>query len=114
METIGSVGNEFSCQVLNGMVYYVNSLNNGLYKVGTAQFSNPGAKAAGMKIEGGYLVCTFQEEASNPYCMMIFDKNGKIVFKTSDVRGANTILTGKGKLYFMGNVSNNVYITEFS
>ncbi len=45
-----------------------------------------------------YLACTFIETPDSKYRIMVFDKSGKVVFKTSDV-GANIIVEGN-TLYF--------------
>jgi|GEM_PF-3525343 len=113
LEIIGSISDELGFQVLNGNVYYVNSLDNALYKLGLAQSLNPGAKVTGMKLEDGYPVCTFQKEAGNPYCMMIFDQNGRVVFKTSDVMKISNISIGQGKLSYSEDTNHNVYLTDF-
>ncbi|MBA1335394.1 MAG: hypothetical protein HPY66_1017 [Firmicutes bacterium] len=112
LETTGPVSREFDIQVLDGAVYYVGSKDNELYKAGTDQSLNPGGKATGLKIEDGYLICTFEEENNNPYRIMIFNKDGKVVFKTSDVAHITGISVENGRLSYVESTSKNIYSTD--
>lgn len=105
-------GDSGQFEVLNGKVYYTNSRNNGLYEAVSKQSINPGAKVTGIKVDGDCLICTFKEEASNPYRLIVIDKNGKIIFKTSDVASINNVTIEKGKIYYLEDTSHNVYITD--
>lgn len=49
-----------------------------------------------------YLVCTFEEKQSAPYRIVVFDKHGKIVFKTSDKAYIGNISIEKDHIYFYG------------
>jgi hypothetical protein len=114
LETTGPVSGEFDIQVLDGIVYYVNSQDSELYKVGTDQSLNPAGKVNGLKLEENYLVCTFKEENNNPYRIIVFDKSGKVVFKTSDVAQIKNISIDNGWLFYVESTSKNIYSTDLS
>ncbi|WP_175438403.1 hypothetical protein [Fusibacter sp. 3D3] len=48
-----------------------------------------------------YLVITFGAEAQVPHRLLVLDKNGKIVFKTSDHSDIKNISIDNGNLYYM-------------
>lgn len=88
--------------VLNGNVYWKDGLNENLYKL-NGENVNFGALLDDMKIAGDnheYLVCTFQETDISKYRIMIFDKNGKVIFKTSDKAYCRNISIEGSKIYF--------------
>lgn len=114
LETTGPVSGEFDIQVVDGIVYYVNSQGNELYKGGTGQSLNPGGKVTGLKLEDGYLICTFEEENNNPYRIIIFDKSGKAVFKSADVAHITAISIESGKLSYVESTSKSIYSTDLS
>ncbi|HML36947.1 MAG TPA: hypothetical protein PKA19_05965 [Bacillota bacterium] len=47
-----------------------------------------------------YLICTFEETAESRYRIMIFDKSGDVVFKTSDRAYPRNISIEGKNLYF--------------
>lgn len=73
-----------------------------LYKVGNKQSFNVGAVVRDLSIQGDYILCTFDEENSkgkpSKYGLMVFDKNGKTVFKTADKVGL-TYIDGNTLVY---------------
>ncbi len=94
--------------VLNGKVYWKYANDEQLYQLGEKQSLNPGAKLESMRFAGDnneYLVCTFEETAAARYRFMIFDKGGKVVFKSSDkTLATNVTIEGKNVYYFNHNL----------
>jgi len=85
--------------VVGEHVYYVNA--GGLYRFGENVNLNPKAEVVSISITGNnreFLVCTFKETQDSKYRVMVFDKSGKVVFKTSD-SGNNVVVEGN-TLYF--------------
>lgn len=114
LETAGPVSRGFGIQVLGGNIYYVNGDDSGLYAVGKDGSLNPGGRVNGLKIEQDHLICTFEEENSNPYRIMVTDKTGGVVFKTSDVAKINAVSIENGRLYYMENAEEEVYSTDLA
>lgn len=89
-----------SFAIMGGKLYFAKE-NNELYTLESKASLNPKAELIGMNItgdKGEYLVCRFKETANAKYRIMIFDKAGNIVFKTSDC-GNNVVIEG-GTVYF--------------
>ena len=86
-----------SFAVLNGKGYWENAENGNLYD-DDGKNVNDGAVLEGMKIAGDqneYVICTFAETELSKYRIMIFDKSGAVVFKTSDITRIGSIdITG--------------------
>lgn len=88
--------------VLNGRVYWQDGLNHNLYNA-AGENVNFGAALDDMKLAGDneeYLICTFQETELSKYRIMIFDKAGKAVFKTSDKAYGRNIFIKGNTVYF--------------
>lgn len=86
--------------VLGGNAYFQKE-DNSLYMVNNSTSLNPKAELIGMSIVGDnheYLACTFKESTDARYRMMIFDKDGKVVLKTSDC-ASNVVVEGS-TVYF--------------
>jgi len=91
---------EINFKVINGKPYFTKE-DKKLYALGSNESLNPNAELISMKITGDngeYLACTFKETINAKYRIMIFDQNGKVVFKTSDC-GSNVTIEGK-QMYF--------------
>lgn len=88
--------------VLGGIVYWQDGLNHNLYS-GEGVNLNFGAALEGVKLSGNideYLICTFQETELSKYRIMVFDKAGNVVFKTSDTAQIGDVdIVGK-TIYF--------------
>ncbi len=100
--------------VLNGNVYWQDGLDQNLYNL-KGENLNAGAELDGIKLCGDnkeYLVCTFTETAQSKYRIMVFDHNGKVVFKTSDKAYSNNIYISGNKIYFYNISSGTVCIGE--
>lgn len=90
---------QFRFAAVGDHVYYVN--DGGLYRFGENVNLNPKAELLTINVTGGnreYLGCTFRETTDSKYRVMVFDKPGKAVFKTSDC-GSNVMVEGN-TLYF--------------
>jgi len=109
LPTAGNASESIDIQVLEGNVYYASAQNGELYKAGVEQSLNPSGKVTAMKIDDGCLVCTFEEEISSLYRIMVLDKSGDIVFRTSDVAELSNVSVENGKVYYVENTSRNVY-----
>ena len=82
-----------SFAVINEKVYWEKAENEGLYD-DDGKNVNDGAVLEGMRIAGDqneYLICTFEETELSKYRIMIFDKSGVVVFKTSDTTRIDSI-----------------------
>lgn len=109
--------------VLNGIIYWQDALNRNLYRVekdgsvnvnfGGALYSIYMNSEKGMVLAGDhdeYLVCTFEETEITKYRIMIFDKNGDVVFKTSDTAYARNIVIEGKTLYFYNTTTGTVCV----
>ncbi len=98
--------------VLNGKVYWQDDANNILYNAASENV-NPGAELDDLKLAGDddeYLVCTFKETALSKYRIMIFDKSGKVVFKTSDKAYGSNIFIKANTVYFYNSTAGTICI----
>jgi hypothetical protein len=85
--------------VVGEFVYYANE--EILYRLPGNEVINPKSELVSIGLTGDereYLTCTFKETQSSKYRVMVFDKSGNTVFKTSD-SGSYVIVEGK-TLYF--------------
>ncbi len=86
-----------SFAVINGKAYWEKAENENLYD-DDGKNVNEGAVLEEMKIAGDqneYLICTFEETELSKYRVMIFDRSGAVVFKTSDTTRVGSIdITG--------------------
>lgn len=60
---------------------------HGLYRLGETEPINPGAEVVELRQENGYLYSLFiniEETPAQPYQLMVFDRAGQTVFKTTD------------------------------
>lgn len=111
--------------VLNGWIYWEKSaaggrysadgeeLNAGLYDINGKNL-NEGAMLSGMKLAGvgnDYLVCTFKETSTSKYRIMVFDRDGNVVFKTSDNAGGSINIVSS-KIYFYNATTGTVCVGQ--
>jgi len=77
--------------VLNNIVYYVTEDDKGLelFKLGESSSVNPAGRVSKLvNTDDGYVYCIF--ESNSPYKLIVFNKNGMEVFKTtSNIRFAD-------------------------
>lgn len=98
--------------VLNGHVFWKDEQGRYLYDM-KGRNLNPGAPVDGIKLSGDnneYLVCTFEENDQSKYRFMVIDKNGNIVFKTSDKAYSHNIYIARDQLYFYNLTSGTICI----
>ncbi len=72
-------------EVLNDKIFYWNGENNKLYLNGQDKAIIENGTLISMEIDDNYLICKFEETSTNPYRLLVIDKNGDIVLKSSDV-----------------------------
>ncbi len=99
---------EIKFAIMGGKFYYTKE-DKQLYTLGNDATLNPHAELLSMNITGDnqeYLACTFKESADTRYRIMLFDRAGKVVFKTSDC-GSNVIVEGN-TVYFYNITTENV------
>lgn len=101
-------GHGFS--ILNNKIYYVNSLNHELYVDNMKESLNTGAKVKQIIKEEEYVICIFDEEANNSPRIMVFDKDGKLVFKSSDT--ALNAFINNDNLVYLESTTNNIYTAD--
>ncbi|QHI71209.1 hypothetical protein [Aminipila terrae] len=98
---------EIIFKVLGGRVYFAKE-NKQLYTLGNNVSLNPNAELVSIRITGDnkeYLACTFRETTNAKYRIIVFDKSGKVIFKTSDC-GSNVTVEGN-TLYFYNITTEN-------
>lgn len=101
-------------RVLNGKAYWQDALNHNLYNQEGVNV-NFAAALDDMKLAGDqdeYLVCTFQETELSKYRIMIFDRSGNIVFKTSDKAYVRNIYIKGNKVYFYNITTGTVCVGQ--
>lgn len=99
-------------KILNGKAYWQDGLNYNLYNQDGKNL-NFGAGLDDMKIMGEkneYLVCTFQETELSKYRIMVFDKSGNVVFKTSDKTYCKNIFIKENKIYYYNITTGTICI----
>ncbi|MCT4619948.1 MAG: hypothetical protein N4A62_11240, partial [Marinisporobacter sp.] len=115
LESEKIVAYDFHLQFLGENIYYAHRPNEDnyndtkLYKIGSSSPLNTGHKVTGTKIEEGYLIATFKEENNNPYRIILYNQEGNIVFKTSDVADINAISIKEGVLRYVESATKNMY-----
>ena len=89
-------------EVLNGKIYFQSGIDHGLYNI---NYEVLGLGLQELKLTGSndeYIACTLSGNASKPDRIMVFDKNGKKVFRSSDAASAITV---EGNAVYYYNVS---------
>ncbi|HWQ78412.1 MAG TPA: hypothetical protein VN381_06335 [Anaerovoracaceae bacterium] len=98
--------------VLNGKIYWMKRYDEILYDI-EGKNLNEGAVLEDMAIMGGsgeYLVCTFGETDTAKYRIMVFDRDGNVVFKTSDKSYCRNISIKGDRIYFYNITTGTVCI----
>jgi len=98
--------------VLNGKIYWQNRADHGLYDIDGKNL-NKGAALDDMAImgsQGEYLVATFGETGTSKYRIMVFDREGNVVFKTSDKAYCRNISIFGDRIYFYNLTTGTVCI----
>ncbi|AQS58631.1 DUF5050 domain-containing protein [Desulforamulus ferrireducens] len=72
-------------EVLNGKIYYTSpARDNELFILGRDDSINPGGQVKNLEIQEGNLVATFHKEGKSPYKMLIINKDGNVIYKTTE------------------------------
>ncbi|HBB28939.1 MAG TPA: hypothetical protein DC000_06790 [Clostridiales bacterium] len=96
-----------SVEVLNDKIFYWNEKDNKLYLYGQDKAINENGTLISMEIDDNYLICKFEEASKNPYRLLVIDKNGDIVLKSSDVSNHTSI--SNDVLTYMEFYSKDIY-----
>lgn len=102
--------------VLNGKIYWMKRSDQNLYDI-EGKNLNEGAALDDMSIMGSsgeYLVCTFGETKTSKYRIMVFDRGGNVVFKTSDKAYCRNISIFGDRIYFYNLTSGTVCIGKIN
>lgn len=108
LDTVGEIEDYV---VLNGKVYYIDVEQKRLNVVGQSDVINPSGKATSLNTEDKYVVCTFAEESTNPYRLMVLDAQGNIIYKTADVV-LNIVSIENDQLTYIEKYTRNIYAVD--
>jgi hypothetical protein len=109
--------------VLNGEIYWQNEADHGLYDIDGRKI-NSSSMLSGYRTSvldsmdimgdsGEYLVCTF-EEGGPAYKLMVFDKEGNVVFSSYDKSYCRNISISGDRIYFYDQTTGTVCIAGLS
>ncbi|HWQ78411.1 MAG TPA: stalk domain-containing protein [Anaerovoracaceae bacterium] len=102
--------------VLNGKIYWQKKFDYGLYDINGKNL-NEGAVLDSMAVmgdSGEYLVCTFAEEGSEKFRIMVFDRDGDAVFKTPDKAYCRNISISGDRICFYNLTTGTVCIGQLN
>ncbi len=86
--------------VLNESIYYsLKDKNNQLYIYGNNESVNPGGILKSLEVQNGYMVAVFDKSSESQYKMMIFNKNGRAIYKT--IENVLLVRIENGKVVFV-------------
>lgn len=71
-----------SYEVLEGKLYYSLKDNNQLYVYGNESSVNPGGILKSLEVQNGYMVAIFDKLSESQYKLMIFNKDGIVLYKS--------------------------------
>lgn len=114
IKTVSNTVEKF--EVLNGHIYWQDSKDSGLYDIDSGKNLNQGAELACMELKGEnneYLVCTFEKTSNPKYRIMVFNRDGKIMFKTSDEAFCSNISIKGKTIYFYNCTTDTVCVGSF-
>lgn len=102
--------------VLHGNIYWQDGLTKNLRNL-KGENLNPQAELDGMKLmgdHGEYLVCTFTDTAQSKYRIMVLDRSGDIVFKSSDKAFINNVYITGNRIHFYNVSIGTVCIADLN
>lgn len=114
IKTVTNTAEQF--EVLNGHIYWQDSSDSDLYDLDSGKNMNQGAELDTMGLNGEnkeYLVCTFKGTSNAKYRIMVFDRDGNIVFKTSDKAFCRNISIKGKTIYFYDCTTDTVCVGDF-
>lgn len=87
--------------ILDKQLYYVTEKDRGLelYKLGDNVSINRGETFKTVTAQDEYIICTFDKEGNSPYKMMILNKEGNVIFKTT--KNVQQVKIHDGKIYYI-------------
>lgn len=91
----------YRVMVFGDQIYYGTDANHNLYKLGSNVPFN--SKLSGMAQKSDYLVCTFDADKDSNYRIMVFNKKGDMVFKSSDEASIDNIAIENNRIYYLEN-----------
>ncbi|HWQ77657.1 MAG TPA: stalk domain-containing protein [Anaerovoracaceae bacterium] len=119
-ELIGQVAEEKeeiqSFHVLNGKIYWQKKSDQSLYDIDGKNL-NDGAALDSMAVMGSngeYLVCTFGEADPAEFRIMVFNREGNVVFKTPDKAYCRNISIKGDRIYFYNMTTGTVCIGQLN
>ncbi len=71
-----------SYEVLEGKLYYSLKDNNQLYVYGNEESVNPGGILKSLEVQNGYMIAIFDKLSESQYKLMIFNEDGKVLYKS--------------------------------
>lgn len=87
-------------EIFHSKVYYsLKSKNNQLYIYGNEVSENRGGILKSLEIQNGYMVAVFDKSSESQYKMMIFNDNGRIIYKT--IENVLLVRIDNGKIVFV-------------
>jgi hypothetical protein len=87
-------------EVLEGKLYYsLKDKNNQLYIYGSDESVNTGGILKSLEVQNGYMVAIFDKFSESQYKMMIFNDNGKLLYKS--IENVLLVRIENGKVVFV-------------
>jgi len=88
-----------SYEVLEGKLYYSLQENNQLYIYGNVESVNPGGILKSLEVQNGYMVAIFDKLSESQYKLMIFNEEGKVLYKS--IENVLLVRIDNGKVVFV-------------
>lgn len=102
--------------VLNGSVYWQDAQTRLFYDQAGKPIQD-GAPLLEAQLKGDlneYLVCTFEDQPAVKYKSLILDRQGEVVFKTSDQMSLESVMISGNTLYFYNLTAGTVCVGSLS
>lgn len=88
-----------SYEVLEGKLYYSLKDNNQLYVYGNEESVNPGGILKSLEVQNGYMIAIFDKLSESQYKLMIFNEDGKVLYKS--IENVLLVRIENGKVVFV-------------
>jgi len=87
-------------EVYEGKLYYsLKNKNNQLYIYGDGESVNPEGILKSLEVQNGYMVAIFDKNSESQYKLMIFNDDGKLLYKS--IENALLVRIENGKVVFV-------------
>lgn len=86
-------------EVLEGKLYYSLKDYNQLYFYGNEGSVNPGGILKSLEVQNGYMVAIFDKISESQYKLMIFNEDGKVIYKS--IENVLLVRIDNGKVVFI-------------